>query len=92
MYPPSDTAQNLGKMDLMFKNDTDNKNIKYLPAEKYPYTKKNFTRVIFFPESIVSAASAWVHAQIKFTDFIKQFILLECNSSNFSYKSAKYNP
>lgn len=92
MYPPSVTAQNLGKMDLMFKNDADNKNLKYLQAKKNPYSKKNFTRVIFFPESIMSVASAWVHAQIKFTDFIKQFIPLEYNSSNFSCKSAKYNP
>lgn len=34
MYPPSVTAQNMGKMDLMFKNDADYKNLKYLQAKK----------------------------------------------------------
>lgn len=34
MYPPSITAQNLGKMYLMFKDDTDIKNLKHLEVEK----------------------------------------------------------
>lgn len=47
MHPPSATAQNLGKMDLMFKNDKDNKNLKHLQAEKKIHRPRSFSPELF---------------------------------------------
>lgn len=47
MHPPSVTAQNLGKMDLMFKNNKDNKNLKHLQAEKKSIDQEAFHQSYF---------------------------------------------
>lgn len=106
-YPPNVTAQPLGRMDLIYKNDIGNKNWKHSQGEKIHRQRSvspgsvcmcvwggmfHFICFFFFLKASRLQLVGWVHAQIKFTDFIKQFILLECNSSNFSCKSAKYNP
>lgn len=59
MYPPNVTAQHLGRMDLIYKNDTGNKNLKHSQAEEI-YRQRNILPhqgYFFFPESIMSAAS-----------------------------------
>jgi len=57
MYSPKVTAQHLRRMDLMYRNDTGNKNVNLCKQIKSIDGELFHQGYFFFPESIISADS-----------------------------------